>query len=142
MTDQVDRIVFFDGECALCNRFVQFVLKHETAPVLTFASLSSAFAQETLKALHPHPKSDTIVFKEGDIFYQRSSASLRIAQYLKRPYRWAQMLQWVPRFLRDGVYDWVARHRHRIGPAHCAMPTAEQKHRFLSPLPTSSAPNG
>ena len=40
----------------------------------------------------------------------------------------------VPRFVRDGVYDFVARHRHKIIRADpsCLLPSPEQRARFIT----------
>lgn len=35
-------IVVFDGQCLLCNGWVQFLLRHDRAQRLRFASIQSA----------------------------------------------------------------------------------------------------
>jgi predicted DCC family thiol-disulfide oxidoreductase YuxK len=48
-------------------------------------------------------------------------------------WRWARGLRWVPRPLRDGVYDVVARNRYRwFGRSEtCLVPTPEFAARLL-----------
>src|SRR5258705_10369182 len=41
-------IVLYDGVCGLCNRLVQFLLRHDKHDRLRFASLQSAFAAKVL----------------------------------------------------------------------------------------------
>src|SRR4051812_819759 len=51
MPDSANPVLLYDGVCGLCNRLVQFVLKHDTASRFRFASLQSAYAARLLK---PH----------------------------------------------------------------------------------------
>ena len=38
-----DTIVFYDGDCGLCNRVVQFILRNERNQKLVFCALQSEF---------------------------------------------------------------------------------------------------
>ncbi len=51
MPDPANPILLYDGVCGLCNRLVQFVLKHDTAARFRFASLQSDYAT---RILQPH----------------------------------------------------------------------------------------
>src|SRR5207302_7275337 len=42
-------IVLYDGVCGLCNRTIQFVVKHDHADVFRFASLQSALGRRILE---------------------------------------------------------------------------------------------
>jgi predicted DCC family thiol-disulfide oxidoreductase YuxK len=58
---------------------------------------------------------------------------LRIVRRLSLPWPLAYGFVVIPQPLRDAIYDWVARHRYgwfgRLD--RCAMPTPEQRRRFL-----------
>ena len=127
-------VLLFDGECNLCNGFVQFVLRHERSASISFASLQSD-AGRAVATSHSIDTGafDTLVFVDGDRAYVRSDGALRLARYLDRPWSAAAGLRFVPRPLRDGVYRFVANHRHRwFGkPAACFVPTPELRSRFL-----------
>ena len=41
-------VILYDGVCALCNRFVRFVIARDGARRFRFASLQSAFAARVL----------------------------------------------------------------------------------------------
>ena len=41
-------IILYDGVCGLCNRLVQFVLKHDSRDYFRFAALQSDFAIRVL----------------------------------------------------------------------------------------------
>jgi len=51
MPDPANPILLYDGICGLCNRLVQFVLKHDSAARFRFASLQSGYAT---RLLQPH----------------------------------------------------------------------------------------
>jgi predicted DCC family thiol-disulfide oxidoreductase YuxK len=76
---------------------------------------------------------DSIVLVEGDRTFRRSTAALRISRRLNG--FWPLMYGFIviPRFLRDAVYDWIAKNRYRwFGKAdQCRLPTPELKGRFL-----------
>jgi predicted DCC family thiol-disulfide oxidoreductase YuxK len=134
-------VMLYDGSCGFCARTVQFVLDRERKQrTLCFAPLDGAFAA-TCRAAHPELRNvDSIVLVTRTLDGQehvavRSEAALAVAAYLGGPWRplaWAARV--VPRPIRDGVYDVIARHRHRILPDRdaCVVPTAEQRARFLS----------
>ena len=58
-------IVFYDGDCGLCNRSVAFVLKHEKSPVIHFAAIQSEFTIEIFKKNNwETPDLSTVYFYE------------------------------------------------------------------------------
>lgn len=129
-------ILLFDGECNLCNGWVQFVLLRESAPVLRFAALQSELGRHILQ-LHnlPTDRLDTMVLADGSQIYTHSTAVLKLTRYLRLPWRWATSLLLVPRFLRDIVYKFVARNRYRwFGKTSGCLvvgPHMKAKSRFL-----------
>jgi predicted DCC family thiol-disulfide oxidoreductase YuxK len=64
----------------------------------------------------------------------RSAAVLRLAGYLRFPWNILTVARIVPPFIRDGLYDWVARHRHRWFPLDkaCRIPTTQERERMVS----------
>lgn len=140
-------VVLFDGVCNFCNASIQFIVDHERVPRLRFAALQSdlaatllerVFGPEQAKRLREGATGDgdpdSIVLIEGDKGYTHSTAGLRIARYLRAPYRWAFGLVIVPRFIRDAVYRLIARNRYRwFGRSEtCRIPTPELRKRFLA----------
>ena len=65
--------------------------------------------------------------------FERSTAALRIITALGGIWRLAGLLRLVPRFLRDAVYDWVARNRYGwFGKRDsCRLPSPEERAVFL-----------
>jgi predicted DCC family thiol-disulfide oxidoreductase YuxK len=127
-------ILLFDGECNLCNGFVQFVLRHERSARIRFASLQSDAGGALAKKFGVDTAAaDTLVFIDDGHAYLRSDGALRLARFLDRPWSAASVLRVVPRPIRDGIYRFVANHRHQwFGkPAECFVPTPDLRARFL-----------
>ena len=133
-------IVLYDGVCGLCNRMVQFLLKHDQEGRLRFASLQSDFAGKVLGRHGFDAKDlDTIHVVEnydqpGERVLQRSDAVLRAGRELGG--FWAassSIAKIVPRALRDLVYRFVATNRYRVFGKYdtCMLPDPQQRSRFL-----------
>jgi predicted DCC family thiol-disulfide oxidoreductase YuxK len=108
-------ILFYDGDCALCNRVVTFILNHEKDSKILFSALDTAAADELLSK-HPLYKreEDTVYFFDGNQLYSKSTAVLKLLPFLKG-YLLVLRLGWLlPRSMRDSVYDFVAKRRQRI----------------------------
>ncbi len=108
-------ILFYDGDCPLCNRVVTFILNHEKDSKILFSALDTAAANEFLSK-HPLYKreEDTVYFFDGDQLYSKSTAVLKLLPFLKG-YLLMLRLGWLlPKGLRDKMYDEVAKRRQRI----------------------------
>jgi predicted DCC family thiol-disulfide oxidoreductase YuxK len=130
----MQKIVFFDGVCNLCNRSVNFLIKQDKKNVLKFASLQSAYAQNVVpKALLNHEKLDSIIVYTDGKFYDRSIAVLKLCKILGGLFTVFLIGYLLPRFIRDGLYTFIANNRYRwFGITdQCRVPTAELKKRFL-----------
>ena len=128
-------LVLFDGVCNLCNGFVQFVLRRDKAGRVVFASLQSDLGQSVLRALElPTEQLGTVLLLDDGRVYDRSDAPLRLARYLGGAWPLATGLRIVPRFVRDGVYNFIARHRLQwFGQKdQCMLPRPEWRSRFLA----------
>ena len=126
-------IIFFDGVCNLCNSSVQFVIKRDKEGKFRFASLQSGAGQEMLlqNQLSQNDFNSFLLYEDGKLF-TRSTAALRVLSQLKG-WKWVGVFQWVPPFIRNAVYNLVARNRYKwFGKKdECMIPTPELKSRFL-----------
>ena len=125
-------VVFFDGVCGLCNRFVDFLIRRNAKGRLLFSPLQGRTAKELL-ASEAATGLDTVVFLHRNKTYVKSSAALRILAQLGGFWRVAGILLAVPGFLRDIVYDFIARNRYRwFGKKEsCRLPSPEERNWFL-----------
>ena len=127
--------MFFDGECSLCNKTVQFILRHEnktTEPIL-FCSLQSAYAKQTLEKYHYNfDQLSTLVLLLNDNVFYKSNAALNLCKFLKAPYSWCIVFKIAPSFIKDGVYNYVAKNRKKlVKTPFCYIPTPQLKNRFI-----------
>lgn len=126
-------VLFYDGDCGFCNRSVQFILDHERQDDIYFCALQSTKAQEFLKPfVQDILGENTMMLWEGGILYKKSDAALKVTSHLRNPWRMMRVFKYVPKIIRDSVYDWIAANRKRIlKNAHCILPNEERKKRFL-----------
>ncbi|HEV8431521.1 MAG TPA: DCC1-like thiol-disulfide oxidoreductase family protein [Pyrinomonadaceae bacterium] len=133
-------ILFYDGVCGLCNRLVQFLLKHDRHDRLRFASLQSDLAGKVLQRHGINPKDlDTLHVVENyeqpdERVLQRSDAVLRAGRELGGVWpALAAVATIVPRPLRDLFYRFVAQNRYRVFGKYdtCMLPDPKQRSRFL-----------
>lgn len=126
-------IIFFDGVCNLCNSSVQIVIKNDKKQIFQFSALQSEFAGSFFNLHNFKLITDSIVYWNGKHFYSRSNAALRIASRLRFPYPLLVAGFIVPAFIRNALYDVIARNRYKwFGRQEsCMLPTPELKARFL-----------
>ncbi len=129
------QVVLFDGVCNLCHGSVQFIIARDPRQRFAFASLQSP-AGQALLAAHglPPDKLDSVLLLRDGRAYQKSTAALEITRQLRGGWPLLYVFRWVPRPVRDAVYEWVARHRYRwFGRQEaCWVPTPALKARFLA----------
>lgn len=129
------KIILFDGVCNLCNSSVQYVIKRDTKDEFRFVALQSELGQKILKHIGIADKNiDSIVlYLPGVAYYYKSSAVIEISNTLQGFFNYGMLFRLLPTFLRDTVYDYVAKNRYRwYGKQEsCMIPTPELKAKFL-----------
>lgn len=110
----VHPLIIFDGHCVLCSANARFVLRHDRRRRfrLTTAQSDAGRAIQRRFGLDPNALETIIVVRDGRPL-TRSDAILAIAAGLGWPWRAVAAFRLVPRFLRDQLYDLVARNRYR-----------------------------
>lgn len=133
-TVKVGAIILFDGHCNLCNGSVQFIIKRDSSGTFKFASLQSPIGQHHLLKLGlPVEQLYSIVLIKDGILFQKSNAALEIAKNLDGLWPVLYIFKIIPRFIRDWVYDIIAKNRYSwFGKKDvCMIPTPALKSRFL-----------
>ncbi|MBT6747250.1 MAG: DUF393 domain-containing protein [Flavobacteriales bacterium] len=134
MENNLPNIILFDGECNLCNRFVDFVIRYDRYDKFKFDSLQSQNSTTLLQESPIDPdKLDTVVLYSQNVFYTRSNAALLILFELGFPFSLTIILWIVPRFFRDWGYRVVAKNRSNwFGKRDtCRLPTKAERRKFL-----------
>ncbi|MBC9797086.1 thiol-disulfide oxidoreductase DCC family protein [Sinomicrobium weinanense] len=129
------KLILFDGVCNLCNSSVQFVIKRDKKDIFRFAALQSELGQKLLKERGIIPdKTDSIIVIEPDVaYYTRSQAAIEIASEMGGGWPLLRIFQYIPRPLRDSLYNLIAKNRYNwFGRKdQCMIPTPELKAKFL-----------
>jgi len=113
---------------------VNFIIRHDKKKVFLFCALQSEAGKKLLQQYNLNWKrSDSFVLIEDGKAYQKSNASLKLYNKLPWYWKWTQLFWIVPKFIRDGVYNLIAKNRYRwFGKKEeCMVPAREVRDRFL-----------
>ena len=127
-------IVFYDGVCGLCNRFVRWIQARDTTRTFRFAPLQGETARARLSLQTGGWQEWSIVLLDEDGRHERSDAALRIARHLGGTWGiLGSALSYVPRAIRDGAYRFIASRRYTWFGRHdtCPIPTPTQRDVML-----------
>ena len=131
-------LVFFDGDCALCQKSVIFLLEKDVdGSRFRFGSQSGPEFQKSVpEARRPGAEGSLVVLTPDGEVLLRSTAVVRLLRRLGEPWRIAGTSLWlVPKPVRDLLYRVVAKLRRRLfrAPSSCAcgLLPASLRGRFL-----------
>jgi predicted DCC family thiol-disulfide oxidoreductase YuxK len=126
--------ILFDGVCNFCNGAVNFVIRRDKQSTIKFAALQSAAGMQLLQQYNlPITDMKSFVFVENGVAYTQSTAALKVCKYLGAGWPLCKAFFIVPKFIRDGLYNLVAKNRYKwFGQKDtCMIPTPEVRTRFL-----------
>ncbi len=126
---QKERIIVFDGICGLCNKSIDLLMKVDRQKIFKYTSMQGEFVQ----TLDIETSVDSIIFCEEGILYYKSTAILKIFQSLGGLYRMTTIFYLIPKFIRDFIYDIVAKHYYKIFAKmeYCRVLGADEKVLFI-----------
>ena len=129
------KIILFDGVCNFCNASVLKIIHLDKNDAFLFSSLQSKIGQELTAHFNiDTAKTDSIILVESAVkFSVRSSAALHIINEFGGVWKLFQLCWIVPKFIRDAMYDFIARNRYKwFGKKEqCMIPTAKIKDKFI-----------
>nr|WP_321235374.1 DCC1-like thiol-disulfide oxidoreductase family protein [uncultured Psychroserpens sp.] len=129
------QLILFDGVCNLCNTSVLYVIKHDSSNRFMFAPLQSNVGKQIIENFNiDASQTDSILlYSEEKGVSIKSTAALHIAKQLGFPRSLILIFFIVPTFIRNWVYDYVAKNRYKwYGKKDaCMIPTPELKSKFL-----------
>lgn len=127
-------IILFDGVCNLCNASVNFLIDRDISRSFRYASLQSDTGKELMRKFQKNPEviDSVVVVKDGKL-HTKSDAALEIASLLPFPYPLSALFRIIPKFLRDHVYDLIARNRYKWFGTNdtCRIPDKQTRELFL-----------
>jgi len=128
-------IIIFDGICNFCNHSVDFIMKKDKQNYFLFTANQQEAGKKILaeKGILGSEVNTIYLYEEGHL-YKESSAALRIARHLSFPYNILYCFVIVPPFLRNGIYQFIARNRYKwFGKKEsCRLPSPAERARFLT----------
>ena len=130
----IHKIILFDGVCNLCNDSVISVIKNDNKGAFRFAALQTDVGRAIVTKYDiDTSQTDSIILIDGDNYYVKSTAALKIARQLSGGYPLLYAFMIIPRFIRNWVYDIIAKNRYKwFGKKDsCMIPTAALKEKFL-----------
>ncbi|WP_194975185.1 thiol-disulfide oxidoreductase DCC family protein [Aquiflexum lacus] len=129
------RIVLFDGVCNLCNSAVDFIINRDSKEVFKVGALQDDVTKKLLEDFKINSDYlDSLVFIYQESVFYKSRAALEIARNLSGLWPLMYIFIIIPSFIRDPIYEWIARNRYKwFGKKEtCRLPTKKEKKRFLS----------
>lgn len=126
------KIIFFDGHCGLCNKFVNFMIKVDRKSVFKFSPLQSEFAKENLMASDVQDLKSVVVLIDGQSF-RKAEGVFKALSTIGGIWKLSSILGWLPSDVLNFGYDLVAENRYQIfGRSEtCRLPTPEERNRFI-----------
>ncbi len=126
-------IVFFDGDCGVCNFWVQWILKRDHNNRFLFASLQSDFGQRFLteRKLNTEVFNTLYLWKPNHYYLEKSKAVLQIANILGGIYKLSAIGKIIPGFFSDTIYDLISKNRMKLANQKCYLPTPDERKKFI-----------
>ncbi len=131
-------LVFYDAQCGLCNRSVQFIIQNDKTQCFVFAPLDGTTAKIFLPTFQNSLNStETLILVENyrsehPHFYAYGKGALRIAWHLGGKWALLGWLSFLPGFFFNWAYRLLARNRHLfLSSPSCDRSFIRFKDRFL-----------
>ena len=127
------KIIFYDGLCAMCNRFIRILITLDKKEKFLLAPLQGKNGEILKEKFSKELKGiDSVIFYNKKV-YTKSSAVINILSELGGIYKLAYIFNIIPSFISDSIYDYIARNRFQwFGRLDkCPMPEKKNISRFL-----------
>ena len=108
-------VLVYDGACGICSNSVNYLLKNTNDNLLQAIPFQSERGRKILTGAGlDSEKVESLVYFDEKGIHRKSDAILSVTKKMRGLFPYLNYLRFVPRFLRDGVYDLVARNRHKF----------------------------
>ena len=127
-------IILFDGVCNLCNHLVAFLIRYDKNNIFHFAAQQTTAGEKIIRQFNLIDKGNSVIFIKEGIIYYKSDAIIEIAKQING---WPQILKYgflIPKFLRDGIYNLIAKNRYFLFGKQeaCPIPSEDHRKRYIS----------
>ena len=123
-------IIFFDGQCNLCDRFIGFVFKRDSKRRFFYAPLQGQTAKQKLTIEEARNLKSIIFLQKGTVLKEAPA----IQAIMKQLYpRWSFMIPILSLGMFNFLYRFIARKRYTLFGKKDKLyqPSEEQKKYFL-----------
>jgi predicted DCC family thiol-disulfide oxidoreductase YuxK len=126
-------IILFDGVCNLCNNFVPFLIKFDKNNIFHFAAMQTKAGENIMQEYRVLNDRKSIILIKEEVVLYKSDAIIEIARQITG---WPSILKYgflFPKFLRDGIYDLIAKNRYYLfgKKETCSIPSEKDSKRFI-----------
>ena len=127
-------IILFDGVCNLCNHLVSFLIKYDKNNIFHFAAQQTTAGEKIIRQFNLIDEGNSVIFIKEGVIYYKSDAIIEIAKHLND---WPNILKYgflIPKFLRDGIYNLIAKNRYFLfgKKEACPTPSEDDRKRYIS----------
>jgi predicted DCC family thiol-disulfide oxidoreductase YuxK len=129
-----NNLIVFDGVCVLCNGMVQFIIRRDKAARFHFVTAQSKTGEALYARLGKKSGDyETFFFIADCKIYEKFDAVLAVMARLGWPWRAFGVFKPLPLWLKNWLYDRVARNRYWLFGKResCMVPDAALKARFV-----------
>ena len=126
-------MIFFDGVCGFCNRFVDFVIWADLRREILFSPVQGETSVKFSLYQDQPPREWKIAYVDEKGVYEGADAILLVLKRLGGLWRLPALLIYVPRPVKDYFYGVISRNRYSIFGKRetCRVPSPEERERFL-----------
>jgi len=105
--------IIYDGNCKLCKQAVRFLKSGSNESGMDFFAAESNDTKTLLEQHHIPGEltNKTVILLDNQKMYIKSAAIIRALQNKGGWWKLAGVLKIIPAFIRDGIYDFIARNR-------------------------------
>ena len=126
-------MIFFDGVCVGCNKFVDFVMKADSRAEIFFSPLQGETAAKLSLYEHHNSYEWQIVYVDEKGIYEGPDAVLLILRRIGGFWRLPALFIRFPKSVKEYLYGICSRNRYRVFGKmdSCRVPSPEESKRFL-----------
>ena len=130
MNKESKKIIFFDGECNLCEYFINYIFSRDKIKQFFYAPLQGPTSKKLLEN-EDLENLKSIIFLEEGIKFKKSKAIAKIMQLIYP--KTTRIFQFLPYSFYNIFYKWIAKKRYNFWgkKSHLYTPTESQKKYFL-----------
>jgi predicted DCC family thiol-disulfide oxidoreductase YuxK len=128
-------VIYFDGNCNLCNGFAEYVLRHDRKGMFRFSALQSDYARNRKFEIPANTDGsfETVLVEYDGKVLKYSEGVLKVFELLGGLHRLAAVFRILPRKWRDAIYRWMSRRRYMFFGKRdaCKVPSRALQGRLL-----------